>query len=241
MIEVSPYHPEIDAIWHAISSTGARSIAVVSAEPGEGTTLIATALARRAGLSANADRPTAGGRAAPVNNVALLVDLDIERPAVNRVLGLRPQPGELVRLDAMGIAVLGDIGNEAVEAWRERTELGAQLASWRATWSVVVLNTSPLLGSESDSIPGATAAAAADVCVLVTLAGRTSGNRIREAREKLAATGANLIGSILNDRDSPSLLAELDRETYRVGKFFPKAMANLRGWMRRSPVLNARI
>lgn len=241
MIQISPYHPEIDAIWHALSGTGARSIAVVSAEPGEGTTMIAAALARRAGLSATADIPTHSGRTAPANSTALLVDLDVGRPSVARILGLRPRADEVVRLDAMGIAVLGDIGPDATERWRERGQLADQLKAWRSEWSVVVLDSAPLLTGDADEIPGTTAAAAADVCVLVTLAGRTPGNRIREAREKLSAAGANLIGSILNDRDNPSLLAELDRETYRFAKILPRSMAALRARMHRSPILSARV
>jgi len=241
VIQISPYHPEIDAIWHAVSSTGARSIAVVSAEPGEGTTMIAAALARRAGLSATSDIPTHSGRRPPANSTALLVDLDIGRPSVARILGLRPRADEIVRLDAMGIAVLGDVGPDAMECWRERGQLADQLKDWRSDWSVVVLNGAPLLTEDADEIPGTTAAAAADVCVLVTLAGRTPGNRVREARDKLSAAGANLIGSILNDRDNPSLLAELDRETYRFAKAFPRSMAALRARMHRSPILSARV
>lgn len=237
MTEISPYHPELGSIWHKLSETGARNIAVVSAEPGEGTTAIAVALARRAGLSANAEELPE-----PDDEVcSLLIDLDIRRPSVNRVLGLRPKPGEIVRLDAIGVAALGDIGPAALESLRERTQLSERLRTWRSKFSVVVLLAAPLLSNDSDAIPGTVAAAAADACVLVTLAGRTSGNRIREAREKLTSAGANLIGSILNDRDNPSLLAELDRETYRIGRLFPRSMAGLRARLHRSPILNARL
>ncbi len=37
MIQISPFHPEIDAIWHAVASCGARSIAIVAADTGAGT------------------------------------------------------------------------------------------------------------------------------------------------------------------------------------------------------------
>ncbi len=246
MIQISPYHPEIDAVWQAVFATGARSVAVVAAEPGEGTTLIADALARRAGLSAGTDMDAAPARASSATAVlgaraALLVDLDIGRRSVGRLLGLRPAMDELVRLDAMGLGVLAHIGPAATEAWRERSTLAEQLKRWQADWSLVVLDTAPVLSGDADEIPGTTAAAAADVCLLVTLAGRTPGNRIREARDKLAAARANLIGSVLNDRDNPSLLAELERETYRFSRFFPRTMAGLRARMHRSPVLSARI
>lgn len=237
MTQISPFHPEIDAIWHAVVMSGARSVAVVAAENGEGTTLIASALARRAGLSLAADRPD-GGRSSAAS---LLVDLNLARPAVARVLGLRPLPGEIVRLDALGMAVLGDIGLAGAEGWREPAQLAARLDGWRAEWGMVVLDTAPLLSGDTDIVPGTTAAAAADATVLVTLAGRTPANRVREARERLASVGANVIGAVLNDRDNPSLLTELDRETWRLIKLFPRRMANLRTWMHRVPALMARI
>lgn len=242
MIQISPFHPEIDAIWQAVASSGARSIAVVAAEPGEGTTLIAGALARRAGLSIAADA-SEGGRAEGARAAAasLLVDLNLARPAVARTLGLRPRPGEIVRLDALGFAVLADIGIAGAEGWRERVPFVARLEAWRAEWSLVVLDTAPLLSGDADAVPGSMAAAAADATVLVTLAGRTPASRVREAREKLAAAGANLIGAVLNDRDNPSLLSELDRETWRFGRMFPRQMAALRARLHQMPVLTARI
>jgi Mrp family chromosome partitioning ATPase len=237
MIQLSPFHPEIDAVWNAVAQSGARSVAIVAAEPGEGTTLVAGALARRAGLSMAADRAD-GARSAVAS---LLVDLNLARPAVARVLGLRPLPGEVVRLDALGLAVLADIGVAGAEGWRERAQLASRLAAWRADWGLVVLDTAPLLSGDADIIPGATVAAAADATVLVTLAGRTPANRVREAREKLAAAGATVIGAVLNDRDNPSLLAELDRETWRLSQMFPRQMAGLRSRLHRIPALRARI
>ena len=106
---------------------------------------------------------------------------------------------------------------------------------------MVVLDTAPLLSGDADIIPGATAAAAADATILVTLAGRTPSNRVREAREKLTAAGASVIGAVLNDRDNPSLLAELDRESWRLSTIFPRQMANLRARLHRIPTLRARI
>ena len=174
------------------------------------------------------------------------------------MLGQASQPDEIVRVEEMNLAVLGTIGPDTANAWRERVRLTEQLAAWRADWGTVVLDTAPLLTTErrrgrrtgaadrraspdGGEIAGITPAAAADVCILVTLAGGTSGTRIREAREKLAAAGANLIGAILNDRDNPSLLAELDRETYRFAKYFPDWMAGLRARMHRSPILTVRV
>jgi Mrp family chromosome partitioning ATPase len=241
MIQISPFHPEIDAIWHAVAQSGARSVAIVAAEQGEGSTLIASALARRAGLAMTADKPHAERTPSNRTAAALLVDLNLARPGIAHSLGLRPQPGEIIHLDAIGLAVLPDIGLPGAEGWREANQLRARLDAWKSEWGLVVLDTAPLLSADSDIIPGTVAADAACATILVTLAGRTPANRVREAREKLAAVGARVIGAVLNDRENPSLLAELDRETGRLARFLPRQMANLRARLHRIPALKARI
>ena len=56
-----------------------------------------------------------------------------------------------------------------------------------------------------------------------------------------AAAGAKVIGAVLNDRDNPSRLAELDREPWRLSSIFPRQMADLRARLHRLPALKARI
>lgn len=252
MIRLSPYDPEIEAIWRALVAANARSVAIVAAEPGEGTTLVAGAIARRAGLSgparqAGPETPKrragdvaadgAAGRALP----GLLVDLNLGRPAVSRLMGLTPRPGEIVRLEALGMAVLGDPGVDGAEGWREQAMIGARLAAWRQQYSMVVFDTAPLLSRDEGALSGVTVAAAADATILVTLAGRTPASRIRQARDMLNAAGVRLIGTVLNDRDNPSLRSEMERETYRLAPLLPRLMAGLRGRLRRSALLNVRV
>ena len=259
MIRLSPYDPEIEAIWRALHAADARSVAVVAAEPGVGTTLVAGAIARRAGLSPPVPPPDAAAtprrRASdlltpPPGNPAdtaerplpgLLVDLNLARPAVARLMGLHPKPGEIIRLEALGLAVLADPGVDGSDGWREPTLIAQRLAAWRRQWSMVVFDTSPLLSREVGAVSGVTLAAAADATVLVAMAGRTSASNIREARDMLNGAGARLIGTVMNDRDNPSLLSELERETYRLAPLLPRMMACLRGRLRRSTLLRLRV
>jgi hypothetical protein len=45
---------------------------------------------------------------------------------------------------------------------------------------------------------------------------------VREACERLQAARASVIGSVLNDRDNPPLLSELQREINRLSRFMPR-------------------
>jgi len=203
------------AAWRSFSSL-----------PGEGATLIASALARRSGLA---------------GTQSLLVDLNQIRPGVAPLLGLRPEPGEIVEMPALGISVLGDPSAEDANAWREPAALAAQATRWAADYGLVVFDCAPLLSKVHEPIPPSAVAAAAQATVLVTLAGRTPVSSIREARTRLTAAGARLIGTVMNDRDNPALIAELERETYRLSRFLPRTMARLRNRLHRSTMLGLRI
>ncbi len=225
MTMLSPYHPEVEALWQAVAQTDARSVAVVSSHGGEGTTLIASALARRAGL---AGKP------------ALLVDLNLARPGVAGLFGVRPSPDEIIDLPALGVAVLASVSQASSERWREPGKLAGQIAEWSAQYGLIVMDTAPVLSTDYENLPATAAAAAAEATVLAVLSGRTPLSAIRVAREKLDAAGARLIGSVMNDRDNPSLLTELERETYRLAPFLPRAMAALRNRLHRATMLAVR-
>lgn len=226
MTTLSPYDPEIEALWRAVEGSGARSVAVVASLPGEGTTLVASALARRAGLA---------------GTQALLVDLNQVRPGVAKLFSVHPKPGEIVTMPALGLAVLADAAPEDAMAWREPAALAAQAQRWAADYNLVVFDTAPLLSKVHEPIPATAVAAAAEATVLVMLSGRTAVPAIREARSRLATAGARLIGAVMNDRDNPPLLAELERETYRLAPLLPRAMANLRRRLQRATVLSVKI
>lgn len=226
MTMLSPYDPEIEALWRAVGQAQARSVALVSSLPGEGTTMIASALARRAGL---AGKP------------ALLVDLNLIRPGLARLFGLQAAPGEIVTLPAFGLSVMPNISDEQSRAWREPGALARQAVEWSDTYGLVVFDTAPVLSRDYDTVPGVAAAAAADAAILATLAGRTPVPAIRDARARLDVAGARLIGTVMNDRDNPTLLTELERETYRLAPRLPRAMAMFRDYLRRSTLLTVRV
>ena len=76
-------------------------------------------------------------------------------------------------------------------------------------------------GPGGTQVPGPVAAAAAEATLLVVLAGRTAASSLREAQAALAAAGAKLEGVALNDRDHPTLAAELSRQAARLSRLAP--------------------
>ena len=74
--------------------------------------------------------------------------------------------------------------------------------------------------------------------VLIVLAGVLTSTRLKETVVKIVRSGANLIGSVVNDVENPQLVDELCRETYRLEKVAPKKMQKLRKWLRKNQLLN---
>ena len=227
------HDPEIETLWRSLTKSEAGSIAVVSAEPGEGTTTLAAALARRAALS---------GRR------TLLVDLNLHRPGVMAMLKLPPAPGASKTMagglhfrEHDGFGVLAEIGLAETDRWREPARLQEQLLLWQQDWDFIVLDTAAILYRGHDTIPALAVAQAADATLMVAMAGRTTATRVREAREKLQACGARLIGAVLNDRDNPPLNVELEREMARLSRFLPGLANKIGGRLRRSRLVRVRI
>jgi protein-tyrosine kinase len=212
-----PQDAEIEQLWLAIGGAGARSIAVVSARPGEGTTSLAAALATRAAL---------GGQR------ALLVDASgAGRPDA--------APDAILTGAHEGIGVLARPSAAAANAWRDPARLAAQVEAWLGEWDRVVFDTAALL-SPGEGVPPLSVAAAAEATLLVVLAGRTPASDVREATQQLERARARLLGSVLNDRDNPSLLAEMEREAGRLERIAPGLVRRIKGGLRRSSLLGQR-
>lgn len=220
-----PRHPETEALWRAVAQAEARCVAVVSAQPGEGCTTVAETLWRRA---------------AQAGRSALLVDMNRDRPAAS-LRAIPAEEGVVQRLGNTGLGLLAEPGEAALESWRDRGQLRAAVAGWLQQWDTVVLDTAPVLAKDAQGMPGLAAAAVADAAILVVLAGRTDGAAVREAAAALAAAGARLLGTVLNDRDNPALRTEMLRETARLERFAPGLAARLSTALHRSSLLGMRV
>jgi Mrp family chromosome partitioning ATPase len=217
-----PADAEIESLWLAVSGTAARSLAILAARAGEGTTTLAEALTRRAAV---------GGRR------TLYVDLSGAH-AAGAGLGLAPDailPGA-----QDGVGVLANPSEASAHAWRDPARLAAQAASWLEAWDLLILDCAPLLADVSSGVPPLSVATAAEATILVVLSGRTPASDVRDVQQRLERARARLIGTVLNDRDNPSLLAELEREAGRLDRVAPGVSRRIRGALRRSSLLAQR-
>ncbi len=216
---------EVEALWRSLVQGGQRCVCVTSAEPEEGASTLAAALARRAVLA---------------GETTLLAEISPRRPMLATRLGQQLEPGVPLRIGADGfgaVSVPADAGGN----WKEPGFLAWKLAEWQRDWSMVVLDTPPLLAAAQPNGPGGlTVAAKAATTVLVVLAGRTKADKLRQAQDKLLRAGGHLSGVVLNDRENPSLRAEMERELTRLARWAPGLVEKARNRLRRSTVLGMR-
>lgn len=231
-VRLPPYYVEVERVYAQTIGRGMRSVAVVSAEQEEGVTTLAVALAERNRL---------------VERSTLLVDLNLHRPRIDEIFGVRRQPTDsshgataipITHIDdKFSVLAAPSSRNENV-LFRERQHFAELLEGWHKHYDSVIFDTSPLNAQNRGNIPPERVCGACDGSVLVVLAGRTPASAVRIAMEKLAAAEVELTGSVLNDQFNPRLADELTRETRRLDRFMPWITRRLRGVIRRSQLLN---
>jgi Mrp family chromosome partitioning ATPase len=101
---------------------------------------------------------------------------------------------------------------------RLKQSLGEELARYKA----VIVDIPALCVADSEHINGSAAAAACDGVVLVCVSGRITRAELSMGTAVLASAQANLLGTVLNDMQCPTLGAEIAREAQRLQPFTPR-------------------
>lgn len=227
-MDALPDYVELRRIHAALA--GKRVVAVSSALPGEGVTTLAIALATRA---ARAGMKT------------LLVDLNLHRPAVADRMGLPRTPWHRdpvaatpAAVASCGFDVLGaplTDGAGAPSTSLELLDVAEALNGWSARYDRIVVDASPLTVRNRGLLPADLVAASVDAVVLAVMAGRTRLTQVDAALGLLKRVGAPIAGIVMNDRDNPSLRAEILREIQRLDRLVPGLSPRIRRWVNQQP------
>lgn len=235
-MQIPSQHMEIERIYSQILGGVHRSIAICSANPEEGVTSIAKALAQRNLLAGHS---------------TLLVDLNLYHPSFNTQLELQEDTQEgllnypqLINTGTEMTLLTGVTApkrREAVIKLRKPGILEQCIEQWLQEFDTVIIDTSPVNRVNAQNIPPERVATACDGCLMVVLAGKTTEAMITTAVSKLRFAGANLLGCIINDSDNPPLKTELLREVDRLGPKVNWFSSRLRKWINNSRILSLEI
>ncbi|CAJ1848029.1 hypothetical protein PEKONANI_02683 [Aeromonas jandaei] len=217
---------ELESLYAATLARGIRSLAVTSAEGGEGVSSICDALAHRA----EAD----GLR-------TLLVDLNLYHPGRSSAVVWGPNDVPEPAIRGQSLSLLPAPGKDLM-AFRNKDTLRQLLVRWLEHYDVVIFDTSPLNALNAlnrGNIPADQVCGACEGALLVVLAGVTPTTVVQSAVDKLTRAEANLIGAVYNDKLNPGLASEILRELNRLPS--NRVTEWLKRWCRRSALLNFRI
>lgn len=213
MNEIPIRYVELEAIHGRTLGAGMRTLAVTSANPGEGVTMLARALARR---SAAAGKRT------------LLIDFNLFRPTVSEINAPWRPEGDSAR---SAVLPLGDdqlyglpVSTLAATelSFRDPAVLRRAMAETLSDYDAIVIDTSSVNAANARNVPAEVAAAACEAAILVIRSGSTTGLAAKRAVDRLLQGGANLVGVAMNDLDNPTLCDELCREVNRLRRFAPR-------------------
>jgi len=218
MQELPIHYAEVEAIYNQTIGSGYSTLAITSAKAGEGKTTVAQAIAKRAQV---------------VGKIVLLVEMNTFNPVLSKALRTsitKPvTSNEIVAIEDKGYSLLPAPDNiRDILHYREKHLLLESIKQWLVEFDCIIFDTSALTSQNQSNIPAEIICQVCEGALLVIEAGTTPANLIKESVDKLKLKNVNLIGSIINDINNPSLLTELQRETYRLNRLFPKVMVKLR-------------
>ncbi len=232
-MHIPPQNMEIERSYSQVLAGGNRTLAITSANPGEGVTSIALALVQRNLLAGHS---------------TLLVDLNLYRPSIDGLLRLGQQPEEAELLEAPQLVttqeyplaltgITAPIRREVVMQLRRPGVLEQCITEWRRGYDSIIFDTSPINRINANNIPPERVAAACDGVLLVVHAGHTTEAMVATATDKLKTTQAELLGCIFNDRDNPPLRSELLREIKRLEPRLGSIARHMGNWIQNNHLL----
>ena len=236
-MRIPPQNMEIERIYTQLARNEYHVIAISSANKGEGVTSVALALTHRSLLA---------------GNKTLLIDLNLHRPALNKLMDLEVQESanrsfeipKLVTVQDQSIALQGITAptrRDLVIKLRKPGVLEQYIEQWQKSFDTIIFDTSPINRNNAGNIPAERVAAACDGVLLVVHAGHTNEAMVSTAVKKIRLAGGELLGCILNDRDNPTLKSELLRETQRLEPRFSYFANLIRTWLRNNRLLSTEV
>ncbi|KGJ86552.1 tyrosine-protein kinase family protein [Colwellia psychrerythraea] len=218
MQELPIHYAEVESIYNQTIGSGYKTLAITSAKAGEGKTTIAQAIVERAQI---------------VGKKVLLVEMNTFNPALSEklrsIMTEPPTKNSIIPIESKGYSFLpAPTKIQDILQYRESNLLLASIKQWLVNFDCIIFDTSALTSLNQSNIPAEIICEVCEGALLVIEAGTTPANLIQESVEKLKLNKVNLIGSIINDKCNPSLLTELQRETYRLNRLLPNLMVKLR-------------
>ena len=232
LIKLPVNYLEVEEIYNDSIGKGMRSVAVTASNSEEGTSTLAYALGQRSDID--------GKR-------TLLVEVNMLHPELGDLSGHAhndwfpdPQSADacVMRSDDTNLDILPAPCNADAIVFRSVANMSKLMQHWLEKYDVVIFDTSPVNARNRNNIPAESICAMADGAILMVMAGVTRQTQFKSALDRLAHSNVTLVGIVFNDYRNPRLADEICRETHRLDKWLPNAMAKIRRKIKKSSFFN---
>ncbi|MBW8192476.1 hypothetical protein K0504_15665 [Neiella marina] len=203
-------YQEVERVYQRLLLNGVRCLAVSSAQPGEGVSLMVDALAKRA---------------ASVGKRVLIVDFNLFHPRIGadnwQWRHGQPPESRIGTHDAVH-CLPAPIDAATRLNLKEPGQLEALVKEWAEQYDLVLFDCAAQQLNNQSNLPPARVMAAADGVVLCYMAGVTASCQLKTCCQQLSQDGVNILGVVINDRFNPPLKLELIRNLQKLSKYWPK-------------------
>lgn len=236
-MRIPPENIEIEKLYSQIIRNENHAIVLSSANEGEGVTSIAMALVHRALLA---------------GHQALMVDFNLSNPSLHEFIDFDDKMDKtnvfeeprLVTTAEEPVALLGITAptrRDLIIKLRKPGSIEMYIKQWREVFDFIIFDTSPINQINHDNIPAERIISASDGVFLVVHAGETNEMMVTTAVRKIKEAEGDILGSIFNDMDNPTLKDELLREARRLEPRFNYFSKRIKKIIRNSRLLSTEI
>lgn len=224
---------EFEQVYMQTLGMGVRTIAVCASNSGEGVSTLACALAQRHQQS---------------GFLTLLVDMNMFRPSLNQRFDLERVSWQAQATSFSKAVIQITPGLDVLTAseapasgFRQINIIQAMLEQWLSHYDAVIIDTSPLNAINRHNIPAELLCACVQGTLLVVKTAITRQEELKEAVSRLQAFKVSIFGVVMNDIAFPTLQSEMQRETRRLEKYFPRLARKCSAWLNKRHLLNIRV
>lgn len=232
MIPIAIHEKAVQNTFYKIQREGMSSIAVTSAHRHEGVTTFAYALSRRAA--------TGGMR-------VLLIDLNFMHPGQSQSLALEHQnwsPSGDIKEDKIqsisntNLSILSAPHN-VKDTWpfQDQKKIHQMLNRLSTEYDLVIADMPSILEPEHE-IQVEILCAAFDSTLIMALSGKTIETEIIQMKKILDIAEVNILGVVMNDQFTPTLVEELKRQLDKFILRFPRIIVFLKCKIEQNAFLN---
>lgn len=219
---------EFDALFQQIHISGAKVIALAGASKGCGSSTMTLWLAKRC---------TSGGKK------TLIVDFDLSGSGQGYPKALWHPDGAGEENAKISIEPNIDLLPQSAQSttlitFRQPEALHQALERWKRDYDFVICDAGTITHSNWRNLPASSIGSASDATILCIGSTQTNENELLTSIHKLEQSGAVLLGTVINDRNNPSLSAEITRVLNSKGTLIPHRLRKkISDWLNNNTVL----